>query len=117
VIPGRQNPKGFLFKWTRKIAAFGQRWPGGSCERVTFHVLLYMGTRDAAAAVAGRQHVHNDVISQIQTEQTGTWVQIPILSELKATLEAGPTADLPLSSPRRKPETRRPARQPSRQSP
>lgn len=57
------------------------------------HVYLYTGLRRGDAAVVGRQHVRNGVIS-IQTEKTGMWVTIPILPVLQATLDAGPVGDL-----------------------
>jgi integrase len=80
--------------WTdEEIAAFERRWPRGTRERVMFDVFLYTGLRRGDAAVVGWQHVRNGVIS-LQTEKTGIWVHIPILPELKATLEAGPTGDL-----------------------
>jgi integrase len=80
--------------WTDdEIAMFERRWPRGTRERVMFDVFLYTGLRRGDAAVVGKQHVRNGVIS-IQTEKTGMWVTIPILPELQATLNAGPTGDL-----------------------
>lgn len=90
----RQAKSGGFPVWTDdEIAAFEQRWPRGTRERVMFDVFLYTGLRRGDAAVVGWQHVRNGVIS-LQTEKTGMWVHIPILPELKATLEAGPTGDL-----------------------
>jgi integrase len=80
--------------WTDdEIAMFERRWPRGTRERVMFDVFLYTGLRRGDAAVVGKQHVRNGVIS-IETEKTGMWVTIPILPELQATLDAGPTGDL-----------------------
>ncbi|MGK7057866.1 tyrosine-type recombinase/integrase [Bradyrhizobium sp. 1050_B9_N1_2] len=80
--------------WTDdEIAIFERRWPRGTRERVMFDIFLYTGLRRGDAAVVGKQHVRNGVIS-IQTEKTGMWVTIPILPELQATLDAGPTGDL-----------------------
>ena len=80
--------------WTDdEIGLFERRWPRGTRERVMFDVFLYTGLRRGDAAVVGKQHVRNGVIS-IQTEKTGMWVTIPILPELQATLDAGPTGDL-----------------------
>ena len=80
--------------WTDDdIAMFERRWPRGTRERVMFDVFLYTGLRRGDAAVVGKQHVRNGVIS-IETEKTGMWVTIPILPELQATLDAGPTGDL-----------------------
>src|ERR1700716_543744 len=80
--------------WTDDdIAMLETRWPRGQRERVMFDVFLYTGLRRGDAAVVGKQHVRNGVIS-IETEKTGMWVTIPILPELQATLDAGPTGDL-----------------------
>jgi integrase len=80
--------------WTDdEIGMFERRWPRGTRERVMFDVFLYTGLRRGDAAVVGKQHVRNGVIS-IETEKTGMWVTIPILPELQATLDAGPTGDL-----------------------
>jgi integrase len=80
--------------WTDEgIAKFEQRWPRDTRERVMFDVFPYTGLRRGDAAVVGKQHVRNGVIS-IQTEKTGMWVTIPILPELQATLDASPTGDL-----------------------
>lgn len=90
----RQAKAGGFPVWTDdEIAAFERRWPRGTRERVMFDVFLYTGLRRGDAAVVGWQHVRNGIIS-LQTEKTGIWVHIPILPELKATLEAGPTGDL-----------------------
>jgi integrase len=90
----KQAKSGGFLVWTdEEIAAFEKRWPRGTRERVMCDVFLYTGLRRGDAAVVGWQHVRNGVIS-LQTEKTGIWVHIPILPELKTTLEAGPTGDL-----------------------
>jgi integrase len=90
----KKERKGGFPVWTPDdIAAFEARWPRGTRQRVMFDVFLYTGLRRGDAAVVGKQHVRNGVIS-LQTEKTGTWVHIPILPELQATLDAGPTGDL-----------------------
>jgi integrase len=90
----KQAKSGGFPVWTDdEITAFEKRWPRGTRERVMFDVFLYTGLRRGDAATVGWQHVRNGVIS-IQTEKTGIWVHIPILPDLKATLEAGPTGDL-----------------------
>ncbi|MBN9599564.1 MAG: hypothetical protein J0G28_07810 [Afipia sp.] len=45
------------------------------------------------AARLGCQHVRGGIIN-LDTEKTGVRVTLPILSELQATLDAGPTGDL-----------------------
>jgi integrase len=58
-----------------------------------FDVFLDTGLRRGDAAVVGKQHVRNGVIT-VDTEKTGMRVTIPILPDLQATLDAGPTGDL-----------------------
>ncbi|WP_049810386.1 tyrosine-type recombinase/integrase [Bradyrhizobium japonicum] len=87
------NGGGFPVWNDEEIGTFERRWPRGTRERVMFDMFLYTGLRRGDAAVVGKQHVRNGVIS-IQTEKTGMWVTIPILPELQATLDAGPTGDL-----------------------
>lgn len=80
--------------WTDEdVEVFERRWPRGTRERVMFDLFLYTGLRRGDAAIVGRQHVRNGVIS-IDTEKTGMRVTIPILPELQKTLDAGPTGDL-----------------------
>ena len=58
-----------------EIITFERRWPRGTRERVMFDILLYTGLRRGDAAVVGKQHVRNGVIS-IQTEKMEMWVTI-----------------------------------------
>jgi integrase len=89
----KPKTRGFL-EWTyEEILQYEQRWPIGTRERVMLDVFAYTGLRRGDAAVVGRQHVRNGVIS-IETEKTGQWVHIPLLDVLKRTLDAGPTGDL-----------------------
>jgi integrase len=89
------KPKGKGFpSWDAgDIERFELRWPRGTRERVMFDLFLYTGLRRGDAARLGKQHVKNGVIV-IDTEKTGTRVEIPILPELRASLDAGPTGDL-----------------------
>jgi integrase len=80
--------------WTDDdILAYERRWPRGTRERLMFDIFCYTGLRRGDAAVVGRQHVRDGVIS-IHTEKTGMLVSIPILDDLQKTLDAGPTGDL-----------------------
>lgn len=93
--PGRARRAGFPV-WTEDdIRAFEVRWPHGTRERVMFDIFLYTGLRRGDAARLGRQHIRDGVIT-IDTEKTGMRVTIPILPQLKLTLDAGPTGDLAL---------------------
>jgi integrase len=80
--------------WTNDdMTKFETRWPRGTRERVMFDILAYTGLRIGDVSVLGRQHVRNNTIS-IVTEKTGMKVAIPMLAQLKATIDAGPTGDL-----------------------
>jgi integrase len=92
-LPKRPKTGGFK-EWSYEdILKYEERWPIGTRERVMFDVYMYTGLRRGDAAVVGKQHVRNGVIS-LQTEKTGQWVHIPLLEVLKRTLDAGPTGDL-----------------------
>jgi integrase len=81
-------------EWTcEEVLRYEEKWPIGTRERVMLDVYIYTGLRRGDAAVVGKQHVRNGVIS-LQTEKTGEWVHIPLLNALKRTLDAGPTGDL-----------------------
>jgi integrase len=83
-----------LRPWTEDdVAAYEQRWPIGTRQRVWLDVLLYTGLRRGDAVQLGRQHVRDGVAS-ITTEKTGTPVTLPILPVLAETLAAGPCGDL-----------------------
>ena len=89
----KPKTQGFL-EWTyEEILQYEQRWPIGTRERVMLDVYAYTGLRRGDAAVVGKQHVRNGIIS-LQTEKTGQWVHIPLLDVLKRTLDASPTGDL-----------------------
>lgn len=93
--PKRPKGKGFAAWTVTDVERYQARWPVGTKERVWFDVLFYTGLRRGDAVLIGRQHVR-DGIATIRTEKSGEIVEvnIPIPSELSATLEAGPTGDL-----------------------
>jgi integrase len=91
--PGRPEGDGFP-PWTESdVERFEGRWGVGTRQRVWLHVLLYTGLRRGDAVRFGRQHVR-DGIGYLKTEKTGVEVPIPVLPELKATLDHGPCGDL-----------------------
>jgi integrase len=91
--PPRPAGDGFP-PWTEDhVAAYEQRWPIGTRQRVWLDVLLYTGLRRGDAVRFGRQHVRNG-IGSIKTEKTGTVVTLPILPVLAQTLAVGPCGDL-----------------------
>jgi len=93
--PKRKGGDGFV-AWTEEhVAAYEERWPVGTRQRVWLDVLLYTGLRRGDVVRIGRQHVRDGVAS-IKTEKSGfqTEVTLPILPVLARTLEAGPCGDL-----------------------
>ena len=90
-----KNHTGFHAWSEAEIAAYEDRWPRGTRERLAFDVLLYTGLRRGDACMLGRQHIRDGVLT-IRMEKTGDEVSIPVLSELAASIEAGPTGDLAL---------------------
>jgi len=95
-VANPKRPKGAGFEaWTiEDIAAFEERWPEGTHQRVWLHVLLYTGLRRGDAVKVGRQHVREGMATIRQTEKNGVEVNIPIREELTHTLSVGPTGDL-----------------------
>lgn len=77
------------------MALYHARWPHGTKERVWLDVLLYTGLRRGDAVRLGKQHARNGEAT-IRTEKSNFEVEItiPIVPELQATLDAGPTGDL-----------------------
>ncbi len=80
--------------WTEHdVAAYRQRWPLGTRERLAMELLLWTGLRRGDAARLGRQHVR-DGIAYLKAEKTGEDLTIWIVPELAEAIEAGPTGDL-----------------------
>jgi integrase len=105
-VKTKSKRKGSYPPWTDEdMAKFEAHWPHGSRERVIFDILAYTGLPIGDVATLGRQHlklrtiiidgqlVRRTVIS-IDSEKTGMRVELPLLPQLKETLDAGPTGDL-----------------------
>jgi integrase len=82
--------------WSEEdVAAYENRWPIGTRQRVWLDVLLYTGLRRGDAVRLGRQHVRDGVASlKTEKSQQRMTVSLPILPVLAATLDAGPCGDL-----------------------
>lgn len=93
VTAPKPKTKGFPVWTEEEIEKFERRWPRGTRERIMFDIFVYTGLRRGDAARLGRQHVRNGVIT-IDTEKTGTRVELPMLPDLEETLKAGPVGDL-----------------------
>ena len=89
----RSKSKGHIPWEESDIIRYEQRWPRGTRQRVMLDVYAYTGLRRGDAAVVGRQHVRDGIIT-LDTEKNGMRVTIPILPMLQATLDAGPVGDL-----------------------
>src|SRR5260370_28592886 len=105
-VKTKSKRKGGYPPWTDEdMPNCEARWPRGTSARVIFDILAYTGLRIGDVATLGRQHlkqrtiviagqlVRRTVIS-IDSEKTGMRVELPLLPQLAATLEAGPTGDL-----------------------
>jgi integrase len=80
--------------WTEdEISRFEARWPIGTRERLALAILLYTGLRRADAAILGRQHIRDWIVS-IRTAKTGAQIVIPVLPQLAEVINASPTGDL-----------------------
>lgn len=97
-----ENVRGFAPKtqgfhtWTEEeITRFEARWPIGTRERLALSLLLFTGLRRGDAALLGRQHIRNHIIT-FRTSKSGQTVTIPVLPELARIIDASPTGDLAL---------------------
>jgi len=93
--PPRKGGDGFI-PWSEEhVAAYQERWPIGTRQRVWLDVLLYTGLRRGDAVLIGRPHVR-DGIASLKTEKSGFTLEVtlPILPVLAKTLKAGPCGEL-----------------------
>lgn len=96
-IKNLKRPKtGGFRQWTEEdIAAFRQKWPIGTRERLALEIFLNTGLRRGDAARLGRQHIRHGRL-QIVTEKTGTLIDIPVPQDLPPVILASKTGDLVL---------------------
>jgi integrase len=74
--------------WTDDdIAAFEEKWPIGTRERLALALLLYTAQRRSDVIRMGWQHVRNGMI-QVRQQKTGTPLWIPIHPRLETILQA-----------------------------
>jgi len=100
VNPGTQisnlkpNNKNGFHAWSiEEVEQFKAAHPIGTKPRVAMSLLLYTGQRRSDVVTMGRQHVRDGWMDVTQ-QKTGKKLSIPVLDELKAVLDAGPTGDL-----------------------
>jgi len=85
--------EGFHVWSEEEIARFEAYWSVGTRERLALAILLYTGLRRADAAILGRQHIRDGVIT-LRTQKNGVQVVIPILPVLAEVIAATKTGDL-----------------------
>jgi integrase len=77
-----------FYAWSEAdIAAFEEKHPIGSRARLALALLIYTAQRRSDVVRMGRQHVKNGVLT-IRQQKTGALVEIPVLAELKAVIDA-----------------------------
>lgn len=80
--------------WTDvEIAAFRERHPLGTRARLAMELLYCTAQRRSDVVRAGRQHVRNGVLS-LRQQKTGTLVELPVLPELAAAIDAMPAVGM-----------------------
>lgn len=82
--------------WSREdVQAYRKRWALGTMQRLVLEIYLWTGLRRGDAALLGRQHIRDGVIS-MKTEKRprahaeGVQLDIPILKPLQEAIDAMP---------------------------
>ena len=74
------------------VAKFTARHPIGTRPYLALALLLFTGQRRGDVVRMGRQHVRDGVLS-LRQQKTGAQIDIPVLPDLQAALDAMPKAD------------------------
>ncbi len=90
--PRKKNREGFTPWPIEAIEQFRARHPLGTTARLALDLLYGTGQRRSDIVRMGRQHVRNGVLSMRQ-QKTGTLIEIPIVAEITAALDAMPASD------------------------
>ncbi|RWO42814.1 MAG: site-specific integrase [Mesorhizobium sp.] len=80
-----------------EVRQFEARHPPGSKARLALHLGLFTGLRRQDLAILGRQHVRNGwlhIRPQKTSNSSGVEVELPILPQLRATIDASACGDL-----------------------
>jgi integrase len=79
-----------IYTWNEQdIAAFEAVHAVGTKPRLAMALLLYTGQRVSDVIRIGRQHIRDGVL-QVRQAKTGTALEIPVHSDLRAILDASP---------------------------
>lgn len=89
----RVKTKGFPPWNMDEVAAYRNRWPLGTVQRLALEIYINTGFRRGDAAAVGRQHVRDGII-QMRAGKTDTPLFIPILPALQAAIDAGPIGEM-----------------------
>jgi integrase len=91
--PLRVRTSGF-HAWTEAdIRQFEETHPVGTRARLAFDLLVYTAQRRSDVISMGRQHVKNGILA-IRQQKTGAAVEIPVLPDLRASLDSMPNEHL-----------------------
>ncbi|TPL29518.1 site-specific integrase [Mesorhizobium sp. B2-4-8] len=88
---------GFHTWSVEEVRKFEARHPTGSKARLALHLGLFTGLRRQDLAILGRQHVRNGwlhIRPQKTSQSSGVEVELPILPQLRATIDASACGDL-----------------------
>jgi integrase len=84
--------------WSQEeVEKFHARHPRGTKARVAFDLLRFTGVRRSDVILLGRQHIKDGALSILAFKGRNRFpvqVDLPIVPELRATLDAGPVGDL-----------------------
>jgi integrase len=84
--------------WTdAEIQQFGAHHPVGGRPRLAMALLRYTGVRRSDVVKIGRQHVNGGWLRIEVTKNASrnpTWIEIPVLPQLQAVLDATPTGNM-----------------------
>jgi integrase len=97
-VPYLKGKVGGFHSWTLdEVARFEATHAVGTTARLALALLLYTGQRRSDVVTFGRQHVRNGRLVFTQRKgrnRSPVTLEIPIVPELAAIIEAGPTGDL-----------------------
>ncbi len=93
VRPLRYRSTGFRTWAEEDIAKFEAFYPVGTRERLALALLLYTGQRRSDVVKLGPQNVKASAV-HLRQQKTGTYLSVPLHSELKAIIDATPVGHL-----------------------
>jgi site-specific recombinase XerD len=80
--------------WTLdEVAQFRAKHPVGTKPRLALDLLLFTGLRRSDVITVGRQNVKDGILT-IRAQKNKTGLQLPIFSELQASIDATPTGEM-----------------------